>query len=189
LNIKASNTNIVAYTNGGAEEVQIQSISAQSSVNYTIESGALPAGLTLTQTGDTTAMISGSPVEQGTFDLTVKGINADGEVALIQIQYTVSDTQPPAMSNLDFYSNDFINVNLNEYNSGGVVTTWTLTGCPPWFELDSATGILNASNPPTPDPEAFCDGTVRAENAGGFDEEPISIAIYQSGPPDGEAPQ
>ena len=104
LNIKASDTNITAYLNGDAQEVLIQAISAQSSVTYTIESGVLPAGLALTVAGNTTAIISGEPLEIGTFNVTVKGTNAKGEEKLLQIQYIVDNIQPPILGDLKLHN-------------------------------------------------------------------------------------
>jgi len=104
LNIKASDTNITAYLNGDAPKVLIQSISAQSSVTYTIESGVLPAGLALTVAGNTTAIISGEPLEIGTFNVTVKGTNAKGEEKLLQIQYIVDNIQPPILGDLKLHN-------------------------------------------------------------------------------------
>ena len=179
LFIKASNVNVVAYINGEVEDVNIQSVSAQSTVSYTIISGILPAGLTLTSTGDTTAVISGTPVETGAFDVTVQGINADGEIASIQLQFNVGETQPPVLTDQYFFefSNDIF-VNYNDYNTGGAVVSWSLLGqcgSTDWVDLDSATGEIVATQL-GPD-NFYCSGTIRAENAGGFSEADITIEI------------
>lgn len=64
---------------------------AQSSVQYTIE-GDLPPGLVLTSTSATTATLSGTPTEEGTYNFSVVAKTQDG--AVDWISYTCTVTAP-----------------------------------------------------------------------------------------------
>src|SRR6185503_803747 len=45
---------------------------------FTVSSGALPPGLTLNQTADATAVISGTPITQGLFSFTITATDSNG---------------------------------------------------------------------------------------------------------------
>ncbi len=66
-------------------------ISAETTVDYSITSGDLPDGVSLNKDSNTTAIISGSPTEVGTFNLDITAVDSDGIVVVIPFIYEVTD--------------------------------------------------------------------------------------------------
>ena len=65
-----------------------------STVTWTLESGTLPLGLTLLKEG----VISGKPIEDGTFSITVKATNVvSSTIATLQINISKSTNVPPVI--------------------------------------------------------------------------------------------
>jgi surface protein len=80
---------ILAYINTASVQTKIQPITSESKVDYVLESGALPAGVTLTSVNNTTAMVIGVPTQAGNFSPVIKGTDGTGNTATITLHYTV----------------------------------------------------------------------------------------------------
>lgn len=92
LGLVASPDNeITAYTNIATVQTKIQPTTSESKVDYVLESGRLPAGVTLSAINDTSTVISGVPSETGTFNPVIKGTDVDGNIATVALKYTVID--------------------------------------------------------------------------------------------------
>ena len=91
LNISATSTNISRVVNSSIGQIKIQATTFESSVNYNIDSGSLPNGVSLQSIDGTTAVISGVPNELGSFTVLVRGVNADTEESTVSITINVID--------------------------------------------------------------------------------------------------
>ena len=130
-----------------------------SPINWTIATGALPAGLNLSSSN---GILSGTPTATGTFNFTVQvanGVlpNATRSVALPINPNTVitSIAPPPAIATVPY---------THTFTATGVQPiTWSVTAgtLPAWATLDANTGVLSGT-PPTAGTTSF---TVTATNA------------------------
>ena len=90
LNLVASpQQNITALANLSVVQTKIQPTTIESQVDYVLESGILPAGITLHSLNTTTAVLSGVPTQLGTNTFVIKGTDVDGNSATIAMTYTV----------------------------------------------------------------------------------------------------
>ena len=83
-------TNITGFINYPIQTVKIQPNTAETSVNYVVNSGILPTGITLQTINGTTAVLSGTPTQAGTFSVDIKGTDSDGNESIISIDYNIS---------------------------------------------------------------------------------------------------
>ncbi len=75
-----------------------QSVSASGGTapyTFTISSGALPPGLTLTATSGGTALVSGTPTVAGTFNFTITATDANGCTGSLVYSSQVTNAPPP----------------------------------------------------------------------------------------------
>lgn len=166
-------------------DVQVFPTSLETDVTYSILGGGLPAGLTISQATTTMATISGVPTETGVFNVIVRATDNDGYTDNINVRFTVTaDTPPPLLD--EFISVGFgrggsglpEQFDLNSFNFGGPVTSWTLTEdiisgagpVPAGISLDPVTGILTIT-----EYCIFWSGQLTATNGGGSSTVPIEI--------------
>jgi hypothetical protein len=184
-------TNVSTFINVAPLRIKIQPSTAETNVNYVIDSGSLPTGVHLNTINSTTAIISGTPTQAGTFNFSIKGTDVDGNNATIAITYTVIDSVPPPV-----LSNRYIRIladslpftiNYNQYNTGGAVNNWSLTfrfnleqsPPPEWISINPTTGVLTITTPTGGVGlyGNYWSGFVRAENSTGFSEQQIQVQI------------
>jgi hypothetical protein len=170
------------YINYAVDPVKLRPVTMENTVAYSIVSGALPSGMSLTTIDATRAQIAGIPTEAGSFSVVIQGEDEDGNTDTVTINYTISsDIPPPSLpgyvqASYDGSSGSGV-VDLNTFNSGGAATSWALSvgieggPLPAEISLDSATGVLSVS--------ASCIwwyGQVTATNASGSSEAEISVS-------------
>ena len=71
--------------------------SLETAVSYTVTSGTLPAGLTLTGNGSTATRIIGTPSAIETQTVTIEGTDSDGFTDSKTITLSIIDTPPPSL--------------------------------------------------------------------------------------------
>ncbi len=176
--------NVSGYLNYPVTPVRIRPVTMETAVSYSIVSGILPSGMAMTTVNATQAMIAGIPTEAGNFSIVVEAVDVDGNTDTVTINYMIStDTPPPDLGTFIEinYSNPPVVYDLNDYNSGGDATSWTLTYNPLWEQvpppsgvsLDPATGLLTIS-----DTCVYWQGIVIATNSSGSSEVGIWIDDY-----------
>jgi hypothetical protein len=172
---------VTGYINYPVDPVKLRPATLENTVTYSIVSGSLPSGLSLTTIDATRAQIAGIPTVAGSFSVGIEGVDEDGYTDSVIINYTISsDVPPPELSgNVDAGydgSSGSGSVDLNTFNSGGPATSWALTEdpdggpMPSEISFDSATGILSVSAPCV-----WWYGQVTATNATGSSEASISV--------------
>ncbi|NND81028.1 MAG: hypothetical protein HKN50_01235 [Gammaproteobacteria bacterium] len=183
LNISRSPSGIVAgFVNFPIDRVRLFPTTLETSVNYSISGGALPAGLSLNPISATQAEIVGVPTEVGPFSVTVDGDNGV-DVVSVTIDYDISSDEPAPLFDDRFISfglpavddsYDF-NDNLDLLN-GGAPDFWELLPdeggpLPDWLSFDEDTGVLTAiDDPANTGEDPFYFARIRAENVNGSDE-------------------
>lgn len=139
-----------------------------------VESGPLPAGMSLNQT---TGVISGIPTAlSSATDYTIVGSNAAGSTQ-VALKITVKDMAP---SNLNYLSNNNytkgqpIPVN-SPTSSGGAIVSYAVTpALPAGLTLNVKTGVISGT--PTA-VSALATYTITGTNTGGSTSKAISIAV------------
>ena len=143
---------------------------------WSIASGSLPAGLTL---NPDTGAISGTPTVAGSFPITVKLTDADGEFATKEetvevIAPPVITTSPTARTlNISVLGNIANTVTVGSANISPF-NGWTATGLPQGLYINGITGVISG----TPTALGSYPVTVKATDLNGlFDEEVLTITI------------
>jgi hypothetical protein len=167
---------VVAYVGFAVDRVQLLSSTYETAVSYTIFSGALPAGLSLNTVNATRAEITGVPTEDGEFSVVIEAEDSDNDTYTVTINYdVVADEPPPELDSPIFigYTDAPSVSNMNGYNTGGEVTSWSLSPTPPeGVSLHPDTGILTI----TAECIVWWSGvTLTASNASGTSEAAFSI--------------
>jgi len=89
---------ITTEINQAAVQLIVLPTTYESSVTYSIVSGSLPTGVTLSSISATRAVIAGVPTQEGTFDVVIQGVDSDGTMATADITYSVvEDNTPPEL--------------------------------------------------------------------------------------------
>lgn len=143
---------------------------------WSITSGTLPAGLSM---NPDTGAISGTPTVSGSFPITVKLIDADGEFTTKE--ETVEVIAPPVITTTPTARTLNINALGSIANTATVVSAdispfngWTATGLPQGLSINGITGVISG----TPTTLGTYPVTVRATDLNGlFDEEVLTITI------------
>ena len=153
-------------------------------ITWSVESGDLPDGLTLSEDG----VISGTPTESGTFTFTVKATNSTGPVTKelsIQIAPKAPTGTKPTVTTANL-SDGSVGTAYSQTltATGDVPITWSLAdGALP----DGLTLSENGAISGTPTKNGMCTFTVKAENDAGFVTKELSIEIAPT-PPTGTKP-
>lgn len=149
-----------------ADRVQLRPATYETWVNYNIVSGALPPGLSLNTVSATHAEIAGIPIIAGSFSAVVQATDSSGNTATVTINYTVeTDVIPPVLPGIIGINYTTLPAiyDLNELNTGGPATSWSIPGLPIGATLNTTTGILTITDSCL----FFSNGTVTASNSGG----------------------
>jgi cyclophilin family peptidyl-prolyl cis-trans isomerase len=148
---------------------------------FSVTSGALPAGLSLSTAG----VLSGTPTTAGTFIGTVTASNGIGTAATQNFSITVN--QVPAITSSAPSSGVLGTAYNYSYTATGApVPTYSMTGTLPTGLSLSAAGVISG----TPTAVGTFTGTVTATNLVGTSQQAFSITINQApaftnGPPPG----
>lgn len=170
---------VTGYINYPITPVKLRPTTMESSVSYSIVSGALPNGVTLTSIDATRSQLAGIPLESGNFSVVIEGIDVDGNTDTVAVNFTViNDVPPPALDGLIQISNGIGVYNLSDYNNGGIATSWALSYNPLWEQgpppasvtFNTTTGVLTLSEDCT-----WWQGKVIATNSNGSSEANIDI--------------
>ncbi len=169
----SSNTTASTYINVAAVPINIRATTPETNVTYTLDSGVMPAGLSMVAVNSTITSISGTPTEAGNFSFVIKGTNTAGESSTIPVSYnvtagTAAPDLVPATSLATVFVNGneysqvfgygadsviFINeqgsntVDMNRANRGGVVTSWSVSN----FEVNESNFFNNDDQDPFSD--------------------------------------
>jgi hypothetical protein len=141
-------------------------------ITWSIESGALPAGLTLSADG----VISGTPTAVGTANFTVKAANSEGSgTKALSIDITLTAVAPTIITTTlpdGVYFTDYSEQQLEA--SGTAPITWSIVSgtLPTGFRLSPA-GIISGSTAIS----GTHNFTVKATNSEGSDTKALSIFI------------
>ena len=180
---------ITGYIGFPIDRVQLLPSTIETSVTYTnviggTGDGALPDGLSLDPVSGTTtrAEITGTPTIPDIFDVRIDGTDSDGNTDTVLITYTITTDVPPPPPELPESINilyQFTPVDLNTFNTGGTVTSWSLSYDPELEQspppasiiLDQVTGILTVTQSCV-----FWDGILIASSGGGSIEANITIS-------------
>ena len=156
---------MVGYINFPVDPIEIISASRELSVDYSVLSGSLPAGIALNPVNHVRAELAGIPTQAGSFSVVIEGRDAEGDTDTFEVNYTIIDSvEPPKLNSfIDFPGacGGVQTTNLNNYNSGGEVDHWSLSPVVADVSLDPRTGILTVTGEYS--------GTVTAINSGGMD--------------------
>ncbi len=102
---------ITTEINQAAVQLIVLPTTYESSVTYSIVSGSLPTGVTLSSISATRAVIAGVPTQEGTFDVVIQGVDSDGTMATADITYSVvEDNTPPVITLL---GNQYVSIDVN----------------------------------------------------------------------------
>ena len=177
---------ITGYINTPVDIINIQPLSIETSVVYSLSSGSLPNGVTLATVTGTKSVLSGTATEAGTFTATISAVDSEGNTDAIEVDYTIIDAVAPpelpsfadvSITNLPTDASGRVYIDLNQYNTGGTVTQWSLglTECPafPSTILDPSTGILSVVKAEVLQTQFGC-SLINASNASGQD----SMELY-----------
>jgi len=164
--------------NGVVETTYNQTLTAtgDTQITWSIETGSLPIGLSLSSEGQ----ISGMPTTADTYSFTVKATNAKGD-SKKQFTIVISQKGSPIIITSSL-PNGTQNTSYSQTLSatGDATITWEIvTGSgslPAGLSLSSAGAITGT--PTTADTSNF---TVKATNAKGSDTKPLSITITAKG--------
>ena len=162
---------------GEVYSTQLTATSPNGAVTWSVSTGALPTGLTL---NGTTGIISGTPTEARTFDVTVRATDprnlSDDQTLSIKIL-----GRPPVITTTSLPGGKLGNAysaTLTATSQNGPVT-WTASSLPDGLQVDRTSGVITG----TPTVAATFGVTVRATDARNlFSEKVLSLEIRQNPP-------
>lgn len=137
--------------------------------SWTLNSGALPAGLSL---NTSTGVVSGTPTAAGSFSITVTATNAAGSNSRT---ITLNSYTAPAITTTSLPNGTTGQSYSRALAASGSAPTWSVTAgsLPAGLGLSSS-GTISG----TPTGSGTSSFTVRAQNAAGSDTQALSIAVY-----------
>ena len=152
------------------------------------ETGTLPSGVTLTDNGNGTGTISGTPTTVGTYPVTITATNSVGPAATQTFTLTVNAAQACAIT-----SAGYVTFTVGQPGSFTVTTTGspkcTLSatslpgiGLPSWLTLtDNGNGTATLSGTPPASPTGGTDTfPITAANGVGSDTQDFSLSVLQA---------
>jgi len=138
------------------DPIVLSPVSIESQVTYSIASGVLPEGVSLSTINATQAELSGIATESGSFSVVVLATDDESNTDAITVTIDISnDIEPPLLiEGSEFFSSESISmVDLNRYNDGGLAANWVIENAlPAWLTFNNNTGIL------TIDPSQLSEG-------------------------------
>ncbi len=167
--------NVKGYINFPVDPIEIISATRELSVDYSVVSGSLPAGIALNPVNHVRAELTGIPTQAGSFSAVIEGRDAEGDTDTFEVHYTIIDSVvPPKLDSFIDINNacDWVETSdLNYYNAGGAVERWSLNPAPPAVvSLDPIAGELVTTGF-----VSYYVGTLTATNSGGSDTTRIQI--------------
>ncbi|RVU84135.1 hypothetical protein EOL70_11640 [Leucothrix sargassi] len=149
------------------EPIRIAPSTVETLIEYSVV-GDLPAGLSLVLVSPVTAEIHGTvTAPEGSYVISIQGIDSDGNVSTVDHNFTVDGLQSPVLegsgadvtgnqtatvsrSFVSYYEVGNVQIDLNNYNVGGPATLWTYelpdTDAYPYDVTVSESGILSVSH-------------------------------------------
>jgi hypothetical protein len=82
---------LTAVLGSNAPNKRLQPYTSETTVTYTITSGSLPSGVSLTPHNAYSATISGTPTQSGTFPVEITAVDSDGNTKVIIFTYEVTN--------------------------------------------------------------------------------------------------
>ncbi len=147
-------------------------------ITWTVAGGALPAGLTLSQSG----VLSGTPSAAGTYSFTVKAANSAGSTSQVFSMTVTTATTAPAIRTVSPLPQGTV-ASAYSYTlsaTGTTPMTWSLvSGSLPAGLSLSSSGVLSG----TPTTAATYTFTVQVSNAAGKASQTYSLTILAAQPP------
>jgi CshA-type fibril repeat protein len=142
---------------------------------WSLESGALPAGLAL---NPNTGEITGKPTATGTFTFTVKLVDVDGEIATKEETLVVNSGPTITTAPLSRTLNNGVAATIANTVTIGTSAVanngWTATGLPAGLSLNATTGAITG----TPTTNGTFTVALKVTDLNGlFDEETLTITI------------
>ena len=142
---------------------------------WSLESGALPAGLAL---NPNTGEITGKPTATGTFTFTVKLVDVDGEIATKEETLVVNSGPTITTAPLSRTLNNGVAATIANTVTIGTSALanngWTATGLPAGLSLNATTGAITG----TPTTNGTFTVALKVTDLNGlFDEETLTITI------------
>ena len=119
--------NISAEIGNAVPTSTVTPLSRETSVTYSIISGALPSGITLSSkpvlTGTPTkAILSGTPTVTGTFTAAIQGTDVDGNTDTIVVQYNVAPDTTRPIIHLKGFSYQELSLGTTYIDAGATAT-------------------------------------------------------------------
>ena len=142
-------------------------------ITWSVESGNLPAGLSL---NGTTGVISGTPTATGVFGFTVKASNSVGSVTKMLSITVTAAAVAPAISTPSLQGGvTGISYSQTLTATGTTPMVWSVVGgsLPAGLDLNGTTGTISG----TPSALGTFTFTVKAENGAGSDTKVLSITV------------
>ena len=166
-------TNLPDGTEGSSYSATLSAIGS-TPITWTLLSGSLPTGLTLSSSGS----ISGTPTQPGAFTFTVQASNSAGSASkLFSIIVPFSEVRPPKITTsslTDGYTDSPYGFRLQATGTSTGLTsiTWSADNLPEGLSL-STSGYLSGT-PTTTGTYSF---TVQASNSQGSDSADLTLNI------------
>jgi hypothetical protein len=153
LDVLPEEINPLGFLQRPVDPVVLSPISPESQVTYSIQAGALPAGILLSKINNTQAEIAGVSDEVGLFCATILATDSAGNRDTTSVEYNIlPDINYPLLkSGYDFIGmtnitdiTGVILIDLNQYNRGGAATNWVVDeSLPKGVSFDNNTGVIS----------------------------------------------
>ena len=136
--VNITTTTLPQATAGSAYSQQLQAVGGLGSYTWTLDSGAVPAGTSLSSAG----VLSGTPTTAGSYNFVVKatdGIQSDTQALTVQVVASITTASVPGAIVSSLYGPR----TLQQAGLSGPVTWSVQSGSlPPGVTLNSTTGVL-----------------------------------------------
>ncbi|MBQ7170503.1 MAG: putative Ig domain-containing protein, partial [Synergistaceae bacterium] len=159
-------------TAGKAYSAQLAA-TGDSPITWTVYSGFLPTGLTLSDTG----AISGTPTTAGTYTFTVKASNSGGEATKTFTLTVVQVITAPVITTESLPSATAGKAYSAAITATGDNITWTVSGLPSGLTFDS--GTISG----TPAVSGIYTVTAAARNSAGADSKSFTLTVFDIAKP------
>jgi hypothetical protein len=183
VNTSPPSWGLFTFANGvvGASQTQTFSVSGASPVTFSLTSGALPSGLTLSSPGGTVGVISGTPTTAGTYTFTLTATNSYGSASQ---SFSITIISPGSIYITLFgvqWPSGIVGVAYSEtvsVNGGTSPYTYSvLSGSlPAGLSLNTGTGVISGT-PTTAGTSTFTIQAVDSSSYVGSQSFSITVAI------------